>query len=117
MFIICHACRLRHIRFCGIITGLSKKKILVLIDGFNYYHKLTLYLKSIKFLGYIKIGKSKKALVIRAFLIIYIYNSSVIIPPEPLSISRLNGLSFSSKYVFTAPRSSIFSVRLPFSSY
>lgn len=50
---------MRYIRFCGIITGMSKKKILVLIDGFNYYHKLTLYQKRhnicVKWLDYMSL--------------------------------------------------------------
>ncbi len=57
-----HACRLRFKHIFTIIYGMSKKKILVLIDGFNYYHKLTQYQKRhnicVKWLDYMSLLKS-----------------------------------------------------------
>lgn len=53
---------MRYKVICDIIEGMDGKKILVLIDGFNYYHKLTLYQKRhnicVKWLDYMSLLKS-----------------------------------------------------------
>lgn len=57
-----NACRLRYIQKYSIINLMERKRVLVLIDGFNYYHKLALYQKNqnvcVKWLDYMSLLKS-----------------------------------------------------------